>query len=203
MENDNNKYLDYIMKLQAIAKVGLKYSKDSYAIKNYQEIQDLTMEMLENFVNIKFERPNYFVRDVYPTPNISVRTVILNENNEVLLVKEKSDHGYSLPGGWCDLYDSPSVAAVRECYEEAGVKVALLRLIGVTNRIPYLRKYETPSYVILFQAKVLEDTHTHDHEIEDVGYFSLDKLPPFSPKVTDKEMIRFIRAAVEGDIIYD
>lgn len=203
MENDKNKYLDYILKLQAIAKVGLKYSKDNYAIKNYQEIEELTKEMLEDFVNLKFDRPNYFARDVYPTPNVSVRTIILNEKNEVLLVKEKSDHAYSLPGGWCDLYDSPSEAAIRECEEEAGVKVELVRLLGVTDRIPYSNRYDTPSYVILFQAKVLEDKHTHDHEIEEVAYFPMDKLPPFSRKVTHEEMIRFIHAALKGETIYD
>lgn len=197
------KYLDYILKIQAIAKVGLKYSQDSYAIKNYQEVEALSMAMLEDFIETKFERPNYFVRDVYPTPNVSVRTVIFNQHNQVLLVKEKSDHGYSLPGGWCDLYDSPKESAIRECEEEAGAKVEIIRLVGVTNRIPYLKKYETPSYVILFQARVLEPLAGHDHEIEDVGYFDIDNLPPFSPKVTSEEMYRFIHAAIKGEVIYD
>lgn len=199
----SQKYLDYILKMQAIAKVGLKYSIDSYAIKNYLEVEALSKEMLEDFLEIKLERPNYFVRDVYPTPNVSVRTVIFNEKNEVLLVKEKSDHGYSLPGGWCDLYDSPTESALRECEEEAGAKVEITRLVGVTNRIQYLRKHETPSYVVLFQARVLEQKNVHDHEIEDVGYFALDKLPPFSPKVTAEEMYRFINAALKGEVIYD
>lgn len=203
MNNSEQKYLDYIIKLQAIAKIGLKYSQDSYALKNYQEVQDLTKAMLEEFVDIKFERPNYFVREVYPTPNVSVRTVILNKQNEVLLVKEASDHGYSLPGGWCDLYDSPKDAAIRECFEEAGATIEIVRLLGVTSRKPYLRKYETPSYVVLFVAKILSMTGSHDHEIEDVGFFPINNLPSFSPKVTSEEMHRFINAAINGETIYD
>jgi len=197
------KYLDYILKIQAISKIGLKYTSDSYAIKNYLELQELSQQMLQDFVQMKLERPNYFARDVYPTPNISVRTVIFNEKNQVLLVREKSDHGFSLPGGWCDLYDSPQQAALRECEEEAGARVEITRLVGVTNRIPYLKKYETPSYVIVFTAKVIEQKNVHDHEIEEVGYFDLDKLPPFSPKVTTEEMMRFINAAINGEVIYD
>jgi 8-oxo-dGTP diphosphatase len=202
MEN-STKYLDYILQIQAIAKIGLKYSKDSYALKNYHEIQTLSKEMLEDFVNLKFERPNYFERDIYPTPNISVRTILFNQNKEVLLVKEKSDHGYSFPGGWCDLYDSPSVAAIRECEEEAGVKIKLTRLVGLTSRIPYLHAYEVPSYVIIFLGEIIENLGKHDHEIEEVGFFPLDNLPSFSPKVTSEEMLRFIHAAVNGETIYD
>jgi len=202
MEN-KQKYLDYIIKVQAIAKIGLLYSTDSYALKNYEEIQTLTLEMLEDFVDEKFARPNYFVREVYPTPNVSVRTIIFNEKGHVLLVKEKSDHGFSLPGGWCDLYDSPKESAIRECEEEAGAKVEITRLVGITTRKPYLKKHETPSYIILFAARVLEETGEHDHEIEEVAYFDTNNLPLFSPKVTSEEMYRFIKAAQNGEVIYD
>lgn len=197
------KYLDYIIKVQAIAKVGLKYSKDEYARKNYAELQDLSLEMLTDFTHLTFERPNYFARDVYPTPNVSVRTVLFNDKKQVLLVKEKSDHGYSLPGGWCDLFDSPSESAIRECLEEAGATVQLTRLVGLTNRRPYLKQNEVPSYVIIFTGEILSLNHHHDHEIEDVNFFSLDQLPNFSPKVSHEEMYRFIHAALEGTTIYD
>ena len=45
---------------------------------------------------------------------------------------------------------------------------------------------------------MLEPLVDHDHEIEDVGYFDIDNLPPFSPKVTSEEMYRFIHAAIKG-----
>ena len=73
---DSKAIYDYIIKIQAIAKIGLTYSKDPYAITNYQEINDLSKAFLEDFINIKLDRPNYFEKDVYPTPNISVRTII-------------------------------------------------------------------------------------------------------------------------------
>ena len=70
---------DFILKVQSIAKIGLVFSKDPYAISNYQEINDLSNEFLQDFQNVRYDRNNYFKRDIYPTPNVSVRTIILKK----------------------------------------------------------------------------------------------------------------------------
>ena len=38
---------EYIIKIQSIAKIGLKFSKDPYAISNYNEINDLSLKLYE------------------------------------------------------------------------------------------------------------------------------------------------------------
>ena len=90
---------DYIIKIQAISKIGLTYSKDPYAITNYNEINDLSKKFLEDFTDVKLDRPNYFEKNVYPTPNISVRTIIFNQDRtKILMVREVKTQNYSLPG---------------------------------------------------------------------------------------------------------
>ena len=113
---DSKNIYDYIIKIQSIAKIGLTYSKDPYAISNYTEINELSKKFLEEFMDVNINRPNYFEKNIYPTPNISARTVIFNDDKtKVLLVREVATQTYSLPGGWCDLYDSPSDTARNEC----------------------------------------------------------------------------------------
>ncbi|HOF65415.1 MAG TPA: NUDIX hydrolase N-terminal domain-containing protein [Bacilli bacterium] len=194
---------DFIIQIQAIAKIGLKYSKDPYAIENYKKIEQISLHLLEDIQEVNFDRNNYFLRDIYPTPNISVRTCVFNNSGQVLLVKEKSDGGYSLPGGWCDLYDSPSIAAIRECKEEAGAIVKIKRLVGVLNRTPFKNKISVPEYVIIFEAELLEPLKGHDHEISEVHFFDVNKLPNFSNKVSGPEMKKIIKSAQKGDVIYD
>ena len=63
---DTKELYDYILKIQSIAKIGLVFSKDPYAITNYQQINDLTLEMMEKLMEIEFHRPNYFSRDSFP-----------------------------------------------------------------------------------------------------------------------------------------
>lgn len=187
-------FYDYLLKILSIAKIGLVFSKDEYALQNYKEIQELTNNALENFLNIKLDRPSYFRRDIYPTPNVSCRTLICNEKNELLLVKEAVDNGYSFPGGWCDLYDSPKEAAIRECYEEAGVDVEIEDVIAILNRTPFKTPTGTPEYAIFFKGKILNNYHIHDHEILNVEFFPLDKLPKLSNKIAKEEIDRVLDA---------
>lgn len=195
---------DYIVKIQSIAKIGLIYSKDPYAITNYEEINRLSLEFLEKFLELKFNRPNYFQRDVYPTPNISVRTIILDETKtKILLVREANTKTYSIPGGWADLYDSPSCAAMNECSQEAGADVEVTRLVGLINHTPYKKPNSVPEYVAVFEGKVKGQLHSHEYETDDVNWFEIDNLPVLSGKVDPREITRMINAVKDGKTIFD
>lgn len=200
---DQHTLFNYLVKLQAITKIGLLYSSDPYAIRNYQEIQALTLEMLEDIEGIHIDRANYFERNVYPTPNLSVRTIIFNENKEFLMVRERQDNGFSFPGGWVDLYDSPTEAAMREAKEEAGAEVKITGIVAILNRTPFKALTAVPEYVLVFKADIVTLSGDHDHEITEVAWFKRDQLPTLSKKVTTHEIERMLDAALANLIIYD
>ena len=195
---------DYILKIQSIAKIGLVFSKDPYAITNYQQINDLTLEMLEKLMEMEFHRPNYFSRDIYPTPSVSVRAVILNEKrSKVLMVREANSGTYSFPGGWADLYDSAGQTAINESSQEAGADIELVRLVGVLNRTPFKTSVSAPEYLVVFEAKLKGELHEHEYETDDVAWFDIDNLPPLSRKVMREEIDRIINAIKENKTIFD
>ena len=201
---DSKNFYDFLIKIQSISKIGLVYSKDPYAITNYKEINDLSTRFLEEFMEVNFDRPNYFRRDIYPTPNVSVRTVILNkEKTKVLMVKEANLQAYSLPGGWADLYDSPSKTAKNECLQEAGANIEIVRLVGITDRTPFKTTTDLPEYVVIFEARLVGELGEHEYETDDVGWFDIDNLPLISRKTSEAELRRMIQAAVNGETIYD
>ena len=201
---DTKELYDYLLKIQSIAKIGLVFSKDPYALTNYQQINDLTIEMLEKLMEIEFHRPNYFSRDIYPTPSVSVRAVILNDKKDkVLMVRESNTGTYSFPGGWADLYDSPGQTAINESSQEAGADIELVRLVGVLNRTPFKTSVSTPEYLVVFEAKLKGDLHEHEYETDDVGWFNLDELPPLSRKVMKEEIDRIIDAIKLNKTIFD
>lgn len=201
---DSKEVYDYIIKIQSIAKIGLVYSKDPYALTNYKEINELSSKFLEDFMNIKLDRPNYFERNIYPTPNISARIVILSEDKKkVLLVREVNSQQYSLPGGWCDLYDSPSQTAINEAMQEAGAEVEDLKLVGITNRTPFVSETSVPNYVVIFKGKLKKLNKDHEYETDDVGFFDIDNLPVISRKTTKEELLRFVNAALNDEVIFD
>ena len=186
---DSKYFYDFLIKIQSIAKIGLVYSKDPYALTNYQEINDLSTKFLEEFQDVKLDRNNYFERDIYPTPNISARVVIFNDDKtKVLMVREVNSHTYSLPGGWCDLYDSPSQTAINEAKQEAGADIKNIRLVGITNRTPFISSAGIPNYVVVFQADLEKLNEEHEYETDDVGFFDIDNLPEVSRKTSKEEL---------------
>ena len=201
---DTKELYDYILKIQSIAKIGLVFSKDPYALTNYQQINDLTIEMLEKLMEIEFHRPNYFSRDIYPTPSVSVRAVILSEDRQkCLMVRESNSGTYSFPGGWADLYDSPGQTAINESSQEAGADIEIVRLVGVLNRTPFKTNVSCPEYLVVFEAKLKGQLHEHEYETDDVAWFNLDNLPPLSRKVMKEEIDRIINAIKENKTIFD
>ena len=201
---DTKELYDYILKIQSIAKIGLVFSKDPYAITNYQQINDLTLEMMEKLLEIEFHKPNYFSRDIYPTPSVSVRAVILNGNRDkILMVREANSGTYSFPGGWADLYDSPGQTAINESSQEAGADIELVRLVGVLNRTPFKSGVHVPEYLIVFEAKLKGELHAHEYETDDVKWFPLNELPTMSRKVAKEEIDRIISAINNKETIFD
>lgn len=197
-------FYDFVVKVHSIAKIGLTFSTDPYALENYQQLNDLSKEMLEKFADVKFDRPSMFSRDIYPTPSISVRTLIPNQTGELLLVREANSGLWSFPGGWCDLYDSPSEAAFNEVSQEAGIEPKITRVIGVLERTPHKSNQNVPEYVLIFEGSVVgKEFHNHCHETTEVKFFSPDNLPEMSRKLSKEEIDRILDAFKNNKTIFD
>lgn len=214
MKNNDFKYTnyyDFVIKVLSIAKIGKLFSKDAYALENYDELERISMKMLGHFDELNFEKPNALLRNIYPTPSVSARAIILNEKNEILFVEESEEHLYGLPGGWCDLYDSPREAITNEIMQEAGAEVKDIELIGVINQTPYKkispRSQKTfdvvPEYALIFKAKFVKLIKEHTHETCDVKFFDKDHLPNLSHKINPENYRRIIEAALNNKMILD
>ena len=119
------------------------------------------------------------------------------------MVREKELQAYSLPGGWADLYDTPSETAKNESKQEAGVDIEVIRLVGLTSRTPFKSNKNVPEYVAIFEAKAVSELGEHEYETDDVNWFDIDNLPLISRKTSKEELERFIFAAKNGETIFD
>lgn len=192
----------FLTKILALSKIGLKFSRDPYALENYAELQQLTLEQIREHTQSD-EAIEIFPQDVYPTPNLSVRVLIFNEAQELLLGKEKADGAYAAPGGWCDLFESPRDNAVREVKQETNLDIELERLLAIVQRDKYKRKASTLSeYTLYFSARVLGGDLKVNHEIESLAYFPLDDLPPLSFKMTQAELDLALRVYLNRSDVY-
>ena len=116
--------------------------------------------------------------------------MVFNEKNQILLVKEKVDGKWSIPGGWCDISYSPAEVAVKECFEEAGIKVKAKRLLAIMDK----QKQNMPPafeyvYKIFMLCEKLTDTISTGSETLDVKWFDESDLPELStPRNTENQI---------------
>lgn len=180
----------FITKVLSVSKIGLKYSTDNYAIENYEELEKLSLQML----NTNFKDPideSIFIRDIYPTPNVSVRVMIINEDDEILFVKEADEKKWTVPGGWCDLFLSSKENAIKEVSEEVGLDITIERMLATFLR----EKYRNPNtnlsdYVTYYLARVKNDVKINiGFEVLDAKFYNINDLPELATKATKEELM--------------
>ncbi|TLG73901.1 NUDIX hydrolase N-terminal domain-containing protein [Culicoidibacter larvae] len=184
-----DKYFEFIKKVQAIAQIGQSFTTDEYARENYEELEKLSHEILEAYTGVEQVRPNIYADYKYPTAQTSVRTLVINDTNQLLLVQEKDSGLWSPPGGWCDVDTTPRQAAVKEVFEESGYAVEIKQFLAVFDHRLYLDRpsfFSTHQYV--FAARVIGGEPVPNHETLAVEWFDLDKLPQLSRKMTLEEI---------------
>lgn len=192
----------YVMKVLSICKIGLKYSKDPFALENYTELEKISLELV-NGDQAYPPKGNFYERDIYPTPNLSVRVIVFNELNQLLMVKEVMDGKWAVPGGWVDVFNTPSEAAINEVLQETGLMVKLTRIVAIMQRERY-KDYPTlvSETVHYFLAQVISGVLTPSHETSEVRWIDWNDLPELSRKTTEKEIKRAIDIALNHKDTY-
>jgi ADP-ribose pyrophosphatase YjhB (NUDIX family) len=133
---ENPRWLEWAQRLQAIAQTGLSYSKDIFDTERYSAIRGIAAEMMATGCGAldAFRFIDMFKGDAgYATPKVDVRAAAFDAGR-VLLVRESEDGRWTLPGGWADVGEAPSLAAVREVREECGYEVMPTKLAAVYDR---------------------------------------------------------------------
>jgi ADP-ribose pyrophosphatase YjhB (NUDIX family) len=180
---ENPLWLEWAQRLQAIAQTGLSYSKDIFDTERYATVRCIAAEMMamgcgaadaSGFIEM-------FACDAgYATPKVDVRAAAFDAGR-VLLVRESEDGRWTLPGGWADVGDAPSLAAVREVKEESGYDVVPTKLAAVYDRnrhghpvIPF------HAYKLFFICSITGGAAAHSFETDAVDFFDEDQIPPLS-----------------------
>lgn len=182
------KWLEWAQQLQAIAQNGFTYCENPYDLERYGQIRQIAAEIMATHANVEpdfvyklFER-----EEGYATPKVDVRAAIF-EDDQILLVKEREDGSWTLPGGWVDVGESPSHAVAREVYEEAGYEVRVIKLLALYDR-NHPRHGHPPFrhhvYKLFFHCeitgKVTGGELKENYETIEARFFSAPQIPDLS-----------------------
>jgi len=116
--------------------------------------------------------------------------VIFNDRDEILMVQERIDSRWSLPGGWCDVGYTPTEVAEKEAEEEAGIRVKAGRLLAVFDK----KCHDHPedlyyAYKIFLECEAENYAIKPGMETLDAGFFARDSLPELSTPRNTKGQI--------------
>jgi ADP-ribose pyrophosphatase YjhB (NUDIX family) len=177
-----NKWLAYAQRIQSIAQAGLTYAQNDYDVERYQELRDISVSMMADLSGAEISLiQNLFASETgYQTPKVDIRGVVF-QNGKILMVHEKIDGHWSLPGGWADIGYSPAEVVVKEVQEEAGLVVKPVRLLAAFDKkchphppSPYY------TYKLFILCEALSGNIQAGMETHGVGFFGRDELPPLS-----------------------
>jgi ADP-ribose pyrophosphatase YjhB (NUDIX family) len=197
-------WLKWVRTLQSVSQAGLTYTDSLYERDRYAEVGRVAQEMAAAVAGL----PQSAVADAFaadaghPTPKVDVRGAVFRDG-EVLLVRERVDGRWTLPGGWADPGDVPSATVEREVREESGYDVRAVKLAVLHDR----DRHNAPPiafavYKLFFlcELRAPEPVAEHDHEIEAVRWCDPHDPPPLSTgRVTAEQLALMDRHRAEPE----
>src|SRR5687768_2625984 len=90
----------------------------------------------------------------------SVAVIVYNDQGHILLVKDADTGVWVLPGGSIDPHELPANAAVREMWEETGLLVELVRIVGVYGgsyfQVTYSNGDQVTYIATVFEGRIVQ-----------------------------------------------
>jgi len=189
------RWLELARELYSISQSGLTYCRNEYDLHSYKRLQEIAVEIIAGRSDLSRETvvQSFSMQAGYATPKIDVRGAVIRDGR-ILLVQEKADGKWAMPGGWADIGDLPSAMVEREVFEEAGLRVKATKVIAVydANRIEPMEFFH--AYKIIFLCALLGGSPRPNHEILAVDFFDPGQLPPLSTGRTSANMLQEVFA---------
>jgi ADP-ribose pyrophosphatase YjhB (NUDIX family) len=175
-------WMEWTQRLAAIAQSGLMYARDPFDIERYEALRELAADVVaEHTGRAPADVNEYFAQEAgYATPKIDVRGVVFRDG-DLLMVRERSDGCWTLPGGWADVLDSPSTAIEREIREESGFEARATKILAVFDR----NRHPHPPqafhvWKIFIRCEITGGAPRDSIETDGVAFYRRDALPALS-----------------------
>ena len=125
---------------------------------------------------------------------------------KILLVREKSDGGWTLPGGFADVGLSASENVIKEVREEAGLDVSVHGIYAIKHKAKYPYKQDLRDFYKLFFLceQGGEPSPRVGPETSDVAFFDPKALPALSTtRVLEVDILAAFVYAQDGRVRFD
>ncbi len=199
----NPKWLEWAQALQAHAQNGLTYTTNPFDAERFQHIMEIAAEIVSTYASCDLPviQGVFNKQAGYMTPKLDVRGVVF-QDGKILMVKELADGGWTLPGGWIDINETPSEAVEREVWEESGYEVKASRFMALYDR----NKHGHPSFIfhlykLYIQCEITGGSPQTSLETGGAEFFAEGNYPTLSlPRTTPEVLERLFHLYRHPDL---
>ena len=126
----------------------------------------------------------------FPDPKVAAG-VVVQRGSRILLVRRAYNPRkgfWTLPVGFVDAGEHPARAAERECYEETGLYIRVKKLLDVISGQEHPRGAHI---IIIYLGETIKGELKAGDDVDRVGFYPLDDLPPLAFETTQVIVERF------------
>jgi ADP-ribose pyrophosphatase YjhB (NUDIX family) len=192
-------WLEWAREIQSLSQTGLTYASTDYETQRYQRLMEIAAEIVQSHTTLTKEAvlDNFLAQPGYATVKVDVRGAVIRDG-KILLVQERSDQRWCMPGGWADVGELPSAMVIREVQEESGFEVLPQKVVSVydANRGPAPLEF-FHAYKIVFLCEIIGGAARPSDETAAVDFFSFNDLPPLSSLRTNEHHLAEVQAHLQ------
>src|SRR5215213_5595107 len=172
--------------LRAIANEGLHWNRENpYSLRRFERVRRIAAELFAT----QDARDGDVIEQIFSAdpwhmaPYPCGDAAVFNTHDEILLIQRADDQLWAMPGGAFEVGETPAEGACREAWEETGVAVEPLTLVGVYDSRLCGSRTAAHLYQFVFLCRPRDPAAQPlvSNETLDVGWYAEDALPPLSP----------------------
>ena len=135
---------------------------------------------------------------------VGARGVILDDQNRILLIQRSDNHRWAIPAGAMELGESMEDCAIRETWEETGLRATSLTPFAFYTNYTFTNSFGHTYQQILMSFRI----HTWEGELlrqteesVDAGFFPVDALPGPASFIIDETLADLASFEATGRLV--
>lgn len=137
------------------------------------------------------------------SPAIGVEAAVFDARGDMLLVQRKDNARWAIPGGIAEIGQTPAEAALRELWEEAGLRGEVRRLLGVFDGRLWGSQSKMHILHLVFLVECAAQAPIPGVEMLDARFFAPDALPTALHRGHGERIPKCLALARTGEIWFD
>lgn len=168
--------------LRAVANLGLAFYTTEYDRERYERVLHASARIVAALDG----RSHYQVLKVYLdnlqhfSPLVGADAAVFRDDR-ILLIQRADNALWAMPGGLVDVGETLAEGAVRELWEEAGVRGSAIRLLGIWDSRIDGSLVKSHMFAVCFEVDIGDSVPSAGPEARDVGFFDESDLPLLAP----------------------